>query len=521
MANKKVPDLTAASALAGTELIHVVQGGNSRRTTTQDIADLGGGGGSQASALTVQTYSSGDLEAGNAALNIDLSDAEIVEIVIKGLSSTASETVLGRVSTDGGSTLETGSVYHLLNIGDTTYTSDTTQIYFGSATSTGEHYGVMRLVGATQTQNTLFETTSGTPDSNKSRVLSGIIDTIDAYNTLQLYVETGTFDVVDVTVYKYVTRDIYSTDGLQVTSYTATDLETGDTDLIVSLDGYDCIEIIGSLTAAANTAPYLQFSTDNGSTYETASVYREFKVDQAPTYSERTEIPITPSSSETTHHFVLRITGHNQTDFTSAQVSSGAGSGAATRDAYVNTADVYNACKLYVSGTTISSLDVVAYRYNFAGNVNSNAIDGDTVPVDFTPDNYTPDASPAEAGDVDDLAAHLKGIDIRFGHATINTQTGTTYTLVLDDAGSVITMDNASANTVTIPTEASVNFATGAVISVIQIGAGATTITADTGVTLNDVSAGSGDISSQYEAVSLMKLGSDNWIATGGIGAIA
>lgn len=44
MADKQIGDLTAAGALTGTELVHVVQSGNSRRTTAQDIADLGGGG---------------------------------------------------------------------------------------------------------------------------------------------------------------------------------------------------------------------------------------------------------------------------------------------------------------------------------------------------------------------------------------------------------------------------------------------------------------------------------------------
>lgn len=40
MADKETSELTAASALTGAELVHVVQGGNSRRTTTQGIADL-------------------------------------------------------------------------------------------------------------------------------------------------------------------------------------------------------------------------------------------------------------------------------------------------------------------------------------------------------------------------------------------------------------------------------------------------------------------------------------------------
>lgn len=46
MANKKISELSAAGALTGTELIETVQGGVNVKTTTQDIADLGGGGGS-------------------------------------------------------------------------------------------------------------------------------------------------------------------------------------------------------------------------------------------------------------------------------------------------------------------------------------------------------------------------------------------------------------------------------------------------------------------------------------------
>ena len=38
-------------------------------------------------------------------------------------------------------------------------------------------------------------------------------------------------------------------------------------------------------------------------------------------------------------------------------------------------------------------------------------IDGDHLDIDWDPSNYTPDATPAEAADVDDLTAHLKGID--------------------------------------------------------------------------------------------------------------
>lgn len=44
MANLKISELTAAGALTGAELVEAVQGGVNVRTTTQDIANLGGGG---------------------------------------------------------------------------------------------------------------------------------------------------------------------------------------------------------------------------------------------------------------------------------------------------------------------------------------------------------------------------------------------------------------------------------------------------------------------------------------------
>ena len=44
MANEKISAMPTASALTGSELVEVVQGGDNKKTTTQDIADLGGGG---------------------------------------------------------------------------------------------------------------------------------------------------------------------------------------------------------------------------------------------------------------------------------------------------------------------------------------------------------------------------------------------------------------------------------------------------------------------------------------------
>jgi len=98
--------------------------------------------------------------------------------------------------------------------------------------------------------------------------------------------------------------------------------------------------------------------------------------------------------------------------------------------------------------------------------------------------------------------------------AVPQTQTGTTYTLAIDDLD--LTMNNASANTVTIPTNASVAFPVNTVISVIQLGAGSTTLTGDTGVTVNGSSGGSVEIGQQYGGAVLLKTASDTWVATVG-----
>lgn len=101
------------------------------------------------------------------------------------------------------------------------------------------------------------------------------------------------------------------------------------------------------------------------------------------------------------------------------------------------------------------------------------------------------------------------------GAVYVNTQTGTSYTSVLGDAGKVVDMDNASANTFTIPTNASVAYVVGTCMEVSQLGAGTTTIQGDTGVTVNGVSAGSEDLAAQYAGAVLRKVATDAWIVRG------
>ncbi len=99
----------------------------------------------------------------------------------------------------------------------------------------------------------------------------------------------------------------------------------------------------------------------------------------------------------------------------------------------------------------------------------------------------------------------------------INAQTGTTYTLVLSDAGKLVTLSNGSAITLTVPTNASVAFAVGTVIALAQLGAGLVSVAGASGVTINGVTPGDDDLSGQWATASLTKLDTNTWLLSGGL----
>ena len=104
---------------------------------------------------------------------------------------------------------------------------------------------------------------------------------------------------------------------------------------------------------------------------------------------------------------------------------------------------------------------------------------------------------------------------------SINAQTGTSYTAVLNDQYSkLVTMDNASANDFLIPTDASVAFPVGTVLNVYMKGAGVTTIKAVTSGTTTVVSAGATaaqPVLAQYKTAACIKLAANSWVVIGGI----
>jgi hypothetical protein len=102
--------------------------------------------------------------------------------------------------------------------------------------------------------------------------------------------------------------------------------------------------------------------------------------------------------------------------------------------------------------------------------------------------------------------------------ATINSQTGTTYTLVLSDAGKTIDLNNASSITITVPPNSSVALASGSRIDLIQSGAGQVTVAAGAGVTINSKESNL-KIKGQWSAATLIQRSANTWVLIGDLSA--
>ena len=99
---------------------------------------------------------------------------------------------------------------------------------------------------------------------------------------------------------------------------------------------------------------------------------------------------------------------------------------------------------------------------------------------------------------------------------SINSQTGTTYTLVASDVGKLVTMSNASGITLTIPPSV---FSVGNQINIAQTGAGQVTFAQGSGVTINSVgaTATAPKITKQYGAATAICTASNVFLVIGGI----
>jgi hypothetical protein len=127
-----------------------------------------------------------------------------------------------------------------------------------------------------------------------------------------------------------------------------------------------------------------------------------------------------------------------------------------------------------------------------------------------------------DAADINKLASAAMNIETELDRVkrsvSAATQSGTTYTLALADAGTVIELSNASAVTVTVPPNSSVAFPTGTLIGLLQYGAGQVTVAPGSGVTLRSPGAQLKS-AQQYSTIWLRKRGTNEWVVSGDVSA--
>ena len=123
---------------------------------------------------------------------------------------------------------------------------------------------------------------------------------------------------------------------------------------------------------------------------------------------------------------------------------------------------------------------------------------------------------PASTGDV--LTAAMFNELVAF---TINTQSGTTYTVASTDAYQVLVRaSNASAKTFRIPTDATHNFPIGTAITFLNSGAGLLTINAVTSGTTTIRSAGATSTAptvAQHQSAVAIKTAANDWTVVGAV----
>ena len=137
--------------------------------------------------------------------------------------------------------------------------------------------------------------------------------------------------------------------------------------------------------------------------------------------------------------------------------------------------------------------------------------------------NVVEDTTPQLGGNLSLNSNDIDGtgnIDITgnvIAQSAINTQTGTSYTLVIGDASKLVTLSNASAITLTVPANSAVAFPVGTKIDLAQLGAGQVTVAGAGGVTVN-ATPGLKFVA-QYSAATCIKTATDTWLLVGNLEA--
>jgi hypothetical protein len=102
----------------------------------------------------------------------------------------------------------------------------------------------------------------------------------------------------------------------------------------------------------------------------------------------------------------------------------------------------------------------------------------------------------------------------------VNTQSGTTYTLVTGDAQKIVTLSNASPITLTVASNATQALPVGTQVTISQFGVGQVTVVGASSPSPVTVNATPGlKLRTQYSSATLIQISTDNWLLVGDLSA--
>ena len=258
-----------------------------------------------------------------------------------------------------------------------------------------------------------------------------------------------------------------------------------------------------------------------------------------PAENDRLSMQALYSTTGTIGSSSLTVT-QSATPGMSVQVASGwaaiVGTTQANMGVYVAYNDAAATAAIATANATNPRIDLIcltvndAYYTGSTNNVVINVVTGTaasspTVPA--TPANSIALAKVAVAANatsivnanITDLRVPVTSNVLSAINIAVNAQTGTTYTTVLSDNGSLVTLANASAIGVTIPPYSSVAYPIGAQISLTQYGAGQVTISGGAGVTIVSTGATPSTplLRAQYATATAIQTSTNTWLVTGDI----
>lgn len=192
---------------------------------------------------------------------------------------------------------------------------------------------------------------------------------------------------------------------------------------------------------------------------------------------------------------------------------------------YATLSDLFCTFDTFDNGATIVRGDVISLTHPIGLTseefrvLDCNPVPGEKGRWRINGRKYTDDLYPDDVEANPELPANdfppvdsVRTVDLK-KYSGQNVQSGTSYTLEYEDAGTPILMTSSDPNTLIIPHDDDELFDTNTRIEVVQGGTGLTTIVGDTGVTVH------GDLVSpgQHKAMSLWKAGTNTWYVFGGI----